>query len=177
MLDYFSLALGYLSVAFHIAQFVSQTTKKMLIYGLASTALLGLHFLLSGTSLGFYAVVLSIVVKITALMDFKTVSKVTLVATPILGFIYYASFSEPDETFLPALAMVFIATADFQKDIVKMKAWYYGSAFSWLCYGIYISSVPAVAYDVLGIGFLTYGIYRALSDRKKQALYTLPSNS
>lgn len=168
MTDTLSLVAGYASVAFHIAQFLSQNTRHMLIFGLVSTGLLGLHFCLGGTVLGVYAVVLSVIVKIAALLDYPRVSKAVLVATPITGFAYFFLLAGASETFLPALAMIFIAIADFQKDLIKMKLWYYGSAFSWLCYGLYIESVPAIAYDVLGIIFLTTGIYLAYKKRHSE---------
>lgn len=167
MIDYFSLTLGYLSVAFHIAQFLAQDTRRMLIFGLFSTIFLGVHFLIGGTLLGFYAVILSLIVKITALLDYTKLSRVILILTPVMSFGYYLFLADSEETFLPALAMVFIAIADFQKNIIRMKFWYYGSALSWLSYGLYISSIPAILYDILGIVFLTAGIIIASKKQKK----------
>lgn len=173
MINYFSLTLGYLSVVFHIAQFLAQDTRKMLIFGLLSTFLLGLHFMLDGTLLGFYAVILSIIVKITALLNYTKLSRIILILTPIMSFGYYLFLADSEETFLPALAMTFIAIADFQKDIFRMKLWYYGSVISWLLYGLYISSLPAILYDVLGLIFLTIGVFLAI--RKKRS-YNIVNN-
>jgi len=61
---------------------------------------------------------------------------------------------------LPCISLIFIAYADLQSNIIKMKTIYYGSAVSWLIYAIYINSMPAIIYDLIGITILTYSIYK-----------------
>lgn len=157
---------GYSAVALHIAQFLSVSQRHMLWFGLGSTGLLGIHFWFSGTHNGVLACVISIAVKLIALSNHEFLSKILLRISPLISAGYFWFFGEGLYDALPALALLFIMVADLQNDIVKMKTWYYGSALSWLTYGICIGSLPSISYDLLGLLFLTIGIFRVKRQRK-----------
>lgn len=68
---------------------------------------------------------------------------------------------------LLATSMIFIVLADLQPCVMRMKYYYYGSAFCWLGYGIAIGSMAAILYDVIGIMALSYSLYKIKIDISK----------
>ena len=170
-INYLTIAniIGWISVFFHIFAFASKDTKKMLWYNLISTTLLGISMIPFGGFAGTIMVIFSIFSKIIGLSQkFKINDYVKAIFGLLLGIIYLIFFSKEGLVgMFPSLSLIFIVLADLQTNIIKMKLWYYGSAFCWLIYAISIMSIPAIAYDIIGIIVLTMTILKLQKEQKK----------
>jgi hypothetical protein len=157
------ITLGWISILFHLVAFSTHDTKKMLKYNLTSTTLLGISMIAYGGFTGAAMSFFSVFSKTFGLIGIG--KKITDIQKAIIGMIfgltYYYFFSgENWYAILPAFSLIFIVLADLQEDIIKMKMWYYGSAFLWITYAIMIKSPSAIMYDVIGISVLTYTIIK-----------------
>jgi len=166
-MDFVYQILGYLAVFFHILQFLSISSRRMLFFGLLSAFLLSMHFMMLGTLNGVLACLISIVVKLVALNNKEALSRLIMRVSPFVSILYFSMVSENFYDVFPSIALFFIMIADLQKSILRMKLIYYGSAISWLMYGLCIQSIPAIMYDIFGIIFLTVGIIRIKKDLVK----------
>lgn len=170
-IDYILLAnlVGWLSVALHIVAFAANTPRKMLGYNLASTSLLGASMIPFGGYAGAAMCVFSIISKtagISGKIQINEAAKALLAIT--VGIAYLTLFSEEGIIgMFPSISLIFIVMADLQTDIIKMKMWYYGSAFCWLAYAISLMSIPAIAYDIIGILILTTAILKLKKEEKQ----------
>ncbi len=163
MMSSILVSLGYGSIIAHLLAFSSRNTHTMLKFNMLSTFFLGLSLIPFGAYCGTWMSFLSVMSKMSAFFgvgcDMKEFKK-GLIGF-FLGLLYFFFFN--DEGWfgiLPAVSMIFIVLADLQRNVVYMKYYYYGSAFCWLTYGIFIGSLAAILYDVLGILALSYSVYQ-----------------
>lgn len=153
-------AIGYLSIVFSLLSFYSKDISKMRILGALSATLFAISLYGYGGINGMFVCLLSVFVKVASLYTQKEQLKKLkyFSAFLALGFFFLAK-SENILGILPFLSLLFTIHADTQTDIVKMKTVYYGSAIAWLIYAIFLGSVSAILYDILGIAVLTHSIF------------------
>ena len=153
--------IGYLAIVFSVLAFISKEKQQMRVHGGISTLLFGTSIYFYQGFNGFFVTIVSLISKILSYyIDEKKLEKVKYLSFGV-SIVFYLFFNtEGYSGIFPSLSLVFIVFADMQSDIMKMKYWYYGSAFSWLIYGIILNSLPAIIFDVIGILALTYSIYK-----------------
>ena len=155
------VSFGYFSIIPHLLAFISISTSKMLKLNIVSTLLLGFSMMAFEGHNGFLISFISVILKFTALLGICTNIKEW--HKTIIGLIFGASYfilfnNEGWFGILPSISMIFVVFADFQKNILTMKYYYYGSAFCWLIYGIFLQSNAAILYDLIGISALTFSL-------------------
>jgi hypothetical protein len=156
--------IGYISIFFSVFSFISKDKDNILKFGLLSTILFGISISFYSGFNGLFVSIISASVKILSLLyNCQKFNFVLKILAPIISLIFFIFFNnEGIIGILPAIALLFIITADCQENILKMKFLYYGSVLSWLIYGIVLHSIPAILYDILGFIVLTYSIYKIL---------------
>ena len=153
-------ALGYFAILLGVISFTQENREKMLIFNIFSTLFYGINILYYN---GYTGAILSFISIIIMIISFKYKHKLNYkfhLISPILAIIVFLIIDEGIVGLLPAIGTFFSTLANLQKNILYMKYIFYGSATSWLIYGIYLGSVPAILLDVAGIIALTYGIYK-----------------
>jgi len=161
------IGLGYGSLVAHLLAFSSRSTHAMLKLNILSTFLLGLSMIPFGGYNGASMSFVSVASKISGIAGLGTHIKEWHKGLFgfLLGMGYFLFFNQEGwYGILPALSMIFIVLADLQLSVVRMKYYYYGSAFCWLGYGIAIGSMAAILYDVIGIVALSYSLYKIKID-------------
>jgi hypothetical protein len=140
----------------------------MRLFGGVSTLFFGANIFFYNGINGLFVCLISFISKLlTYFVKNRKIINIIKYSLPLLAFLFYFNFNN-EGTFvalLPTISLVFIVLADTQKDILKMKLWYYGSAFCWLFYGIAINSIPAILFDVVGIIILTYSVFEIIKNR------------
>jgi hypothetical protein len=161
------IILGWISILFHIKAFYIDDRMKMLIYNIVSTLLIGLSMIPYGGYTGAAISLFSVASKIVGIQENFFLSNIVKTIIGIfVGIIYFYFFSNENiRGLLPSASLFFIVMADLQKDILKMKLWYYGSAFCWILYAVIIMSPIAIVYDIIGVSVLTYSIYKIKKNR------------
>lgn len=134
---------GMFAVAFAFLAFFTKEKQMMRLYGIVSTAFFGVVIYFYGGINGLFVSMVSILIKLLSLsfeeMDIKFLQRLT----PLIAVIFFFFFnSEGLIGILPAISLIFIAIADTQENIYKMKLWYFGSAFCWFFYAVILNSVP-----------------------------------
>lgn len=159
--------IGYVSIIFSIMAFVTKDKFQMRLQGGIATLLFGISIYSYGGINGAFVSIVSFLVKILSLkFDEDKLKFIKILSFP-LSLIFFLVFNEEGVYgLLPALSLIFIVFADLQKDILKMKYIYFGSAICWLVYAIIINSVPAILFDVFGLTALTYSVYQIKTSRK-----------
>lgn len=153
--------IGYISIIFSLIAFNSLNKQNARINGLISTSLFTIHLYHYNDFNGMFVSIISIISKLLSI--FINENKLTILKyiSPIISFIFFYYINDEGLIgILPSISLIFIIIADIQKDIIKMKFIYFGSAFSWLIYAICINSIPAILYDVFGIIVLIYSILK-----------------
>ncbi len=166
MISFYDI-IWYISVWFAIAGFLTKSRNRMLIYGIISTLLLWICVYFYWWYNWLSVSIISVVVKLLSLFVNKKYLKYIKYSTPFVALWLFFILPEWIEWIIPALSMFFIIVADSQKDVLKMKYWYYGSNLLWLSYGIILFSIPAILFDTFWFLSLTYGVYKIRKDRKK----------
>jgi hypothetical protein len=140
----------------------------MLINGMISTSLFGISIYYYQGINGLFVSLISVISKLLSLfIKNKKIINYIKYSSTIIAILFYLQFNtEGIIGLLPAISLIFIIFADMQEDLIKMKFIYYGSAFSWLIYGILLNSIPAILFDVFGIITLTYSIFQLKKQRK-----------
>ena len=152
--------LGYLSIVFAIFAFLTHDKVKMRFNGAISTLLFAISIFSYGGINGAFVSIISVITKALSLKyDEEKLIILKYLSFPISILFYFYFNEEGYIGLLPAISLIFIIFADIQKDIIKMKIIYYGSAISWLIYAILLNSIPAIIYDIVGLTTLTYSIY------------------
>ena len=153
--------IGYISIFFSILAFLAKDKKSMRTNGLISAFLFGISIYGYNGYNGLFVSAVSVFVKLLSLKyNEDKLFSLKVIAIPAAIIFYFIFNTEGLYGLLPAISLVFIILADIQKDLLKMKIIYYGSAFAWLFYAISINSTPAIIYDVIGIFALTYSILK-----------------
>lgn len=153
--------IGYISIIFSILAFLAKDKESMRRNGLISAFLFGISIYGYNGYNGLFVSSISVFVKLLSLKyDEDKLFSLKVIAIPLAVIFYFMFNTEGMYGLLPAISLVFIILADIQKDLIKMKIIYYGSAFAWLLYAISINSLPAIIYDVVGIIALTYSIVK-----------------
>ena len=157
----------YLAIIFSILWFISKDRKNMLIFWIISTLLFWISiYLWYGWINWLICSLISIIVKLFSLMINNKYLKYLTISAPLIWLLIFFISPEWLEWIIPSLSMFFIVIADSQKDVLKMKYWYYWSNLLWLSYGIILWSISAILFDVFWFFALTYGIYNILQKRK-----------
>jgi hypothetical protein len=152
--------IGYIAIVFSIISFLSKDKVKMRLNGAISTLLFGISIYFYNGVNGLFVSIVSFSIKILSLNIKEEKLKSIKIIMPFVALFFFFFFNKEGLVgILPAISLIFIAFADIQKDILKMKIIYYGSAFSWLIYGIILGSIPAIIFDIIGIITLTISIY------------------
>jgi len=161
--------LGYIAIVFSVAAFLDTNINRMRIFGMISTFLFGISIYFYKGLNGLFVSFISFFTKLLGFYINENQTRIITYLSPIPAFILYFYFNEKGWVgALPALSLIFIIIADMQKDIVKMKMVYYGSATCWLTYGFMLGSLPAIIFDIFGIISITLGIYITLKKRKRK---------
>ena len=158
--------IGFFAVVLHVFAFLTQSRQSMLLYGLFSTACFGVGLINYHGVNGMLVTFASLLAKTLNLMGYEEASRIMVRSSPIIALLFFI-FSETEfwHGILPAISLFFIIIADGQDSVLKMKQWYIGSALCWLAYGFILQSPPAIAYDLVGMAALAWGIHQA----KKEA--------
>jgi|GEM_PF-4985321 len=61
------------------------------------------------------------------------------------------------------------SVAKLQKDVLAMKLWFIVAILSWIVFDFLVRCESCKLFDILGIGFLFYAIYKIVRERKKTA--------
>ena len=160
--------LGYIAIILSLIAFLVKDVQKMRIYGGLSTLLFGINVYFYNGINGLFVCLISFLSKVlTYYIKDEKIINVIKYSLPVMAFIFYFNFNNEGSiiALLPTISLIFIVLADIQKDILKMKMWYFGSAFCWLFYGISINSIPAILFDILGILTLFYSVFEILKER------------
>lgn len=159
---------GYISIIFSILAFLSENKTKSRFYGMISTILLAFNLYFYNGMNGVFVSVISFLTKLLSLKIEEEKLNILKYSSPFIAFIFFFYFNEEGILgILPAISLIFIIFADLQKDVLKMKIIYFGSAISWLIYRIVINSIPAIIFDVVGIIILSYVSIKLYKERKK----------
>lgn len=150
----------YLALFFSIFWFITTDRKKMLIFGLISTFLFWISIFSYWWINWLFVSIISMVIKILSLKLNKEQLKYLQYSSPFIAIFLFLILPEWIEGIIPALSMFFITLADSQKDIIKMKYWYYWSNILWLLYWIILWSIPAILFDIFWFFAITYWIYK-----------------
>lgn len=157
-LTWYDLA-GFAAVFFAFLAFYVQDKMSMRLYGLISAALFGFGIFFYGGVNGLFVTLVSISIKLLSLTYHESRLAIFQKLSPVIAFVFFLFFNpEGWMGVLPAISLIFIVMADTQRDIAKMKLWYFGSAFCWLLYAIHLGSIPAIIYDLVGIFTLAYSL-------------------
>lgn len=158
--------LGYFSIVFSIFAFLSLEKQKARLNGLISTSLFGISIYGYNGYNGLFVSIISAISKTLSFFISEEKLKFFKYSSPIIAFVFFFFFNEEGWIgIFPAISLIFIIFADLQTDILRMKQIYYGSAFSWLLYAIFLGSLPAILFDIFGIFTLTYTIYKIKTER------------
>lgn len=153
--------IGYIAIIFFVLGFLSTKTNNMRINGMISTILFGISIAYYNGINGLFVSFISFCTKfISIFIKEEKIQFLKYISFPLAIIFYFIFNTEGLIGILPALSLIFIIFADIQKDIIKMKYIYYGSAISWLLYGIFLNAIPAILFDLFGIITLTYSIYK-----------------
>jgi hypothetical protein len=137
--------IGYLAIFFSVSAFLSLSKQKMRIYGGISTVLFGVSIFFYHGFNGLFVTIVSLASKLLSFYVSEDRLLKVKYSSFFLALTFYLFFNQEGYCgILPSISLVFIIFADMQKDILKMKYFYYGSAFSWLIYGVLLSSLPAI---------------------------------
>ena len=157
-LTYFDI-LGYVAILFSVMAFLAQNKNKMRLHGMTSTVLFGVSIYYYNGINGLFVSSVSFLVKLLSIKFDESKLEILKIISPFIAFIFFIYFNDEGIIgILPAISLIFIIIADLQTDLLRMKQWYYGSAFCWLTYGILLGSIPAIIFDILGLGAITYSI-------------------
>ena len=160
---------GYISIIFSIIAFLSKSKKKMRINGAISATFFGISIYGYAGYNGVFVSLISVIIKLLSLKYKEEKLKILKIASVPVAIIFYLYINKEGlYGILPAISLIFITFADTQKDLIKMKIIYIGSAISWLIYAIIISSMPAIIYDIVGLVILAYSILEIKRDRIKE---------
>jgi len=153
--------IGYAAVIFSVISFLSMSTFKMRIYGSISVILFAISIYSYGGINGVFISIISLIYKLLLLKYNEEQLKYIHYLSFPLAIIFFYFFNEEGYIgILPAISLIFIMYADKQTSIVKMKYIYFGSAVSWLVYGVALGSIPAITYDIVGISALVYSTWK-----------------
>lgn len=162
---------GYIAIIFSILAFLSKNTNKMRINGMISTFLFWISIAYYNGFNGLFVNIISFLTKLLSIYIKEKKLMYLKYSSPLIAFIFYYFFNtEGLIGLLPTISLIFIIFADLQSDILKMKIIYYGSAFSWLLYGIFLKSIPAILFDIFGIMTITYSIIKIISVKSDKRL-------
>lgn len=153
--------IGYISIIFSFLAFLSHKKNIMRFNGMIATLLFGISIYFYNGLNGLFVSFVSFCTKLLSIyFKEEKINFLKYLSFPI-SIIFYLYFNKEGLIgLLPALSLIFIIIADLQKDIIKMKFIYFGSAFCWLFYGILLNSIPAILFDIVGILTLSYSIYK-----------------
>lgn len=168
MLEYYDIV-GYISIIFSILAFLSEDKTKSRFYGMISTILLAFNIYFYNGFNGVFVSFISFVTKLLSLKIDEEKLNILKYSSPFIAILFFFNFNnEGILGILPAMSLIFIIFADLQKDILRMKIIYFGSAISWLIYRIVINSIPAIIFDVVGIIILFYVSIKIYKERKNK---------
>lgn len=161
--------IGYCAIVFGVLAFLNEERQKMLLLNALSTLAYGINVLfyegLTGAILSFF----SFTIILISLRKNERLNKNLTILAPVVGILTFVFLAEGWVGFFPALGIFFATWANLQKEILKMKYIFYGSATSWLIFGLLIGSIPAILLDVFGLIALTYGI-RSIKKKNNQPI-------
>lgn len=161
--------IGYVAIVLSVLGFLSKSTNMMRFHGMTSTLLFGISIYFYNGINGLFVSLISFITKTLSIFIEEEKLDFIKFISPIIAFICFYFFNNEGMIgILPAISLIFIMIADIQKDILNMKLIYFGSAISWLFYGIALGSIPAILFDVFGIITLTYSVLKIKKERLKE---------
>lgn len=163
---------GYVAIIFSVISFLARTTFKMRVFGLFSSSFFAFSIYGYGGLNGAFVSLISFLIKALSLKFNEDSLKPIIFSSPIISLIFYFFFNEEGLIgILPATSLIFIITATLQKDILKMKYIYFGSAACWFVYAIIAGSIPAILFDVFNVVALSYSIYKIKQQRNIKDIF------
>jgi len=152
--------LWYAAILFSIIWFITKSRKKMLIFWIISTLFFWISIFYYWWYNWLIVSLISIVIKLFSLFLEEKKLIFLKFLSPFIAIWLFFILPEWLEWLIPALSMFFIIMADSQKDVLKMKYFYYWSNLLWLTYWIILWSIPAILFDLFWFFAITYWIYK-----------------
>jgi len=153
--------IGYLAMVLLLISFLSDDAQKARLIGIFSAIFYGINIYYYGGFNGVFVIIVSILSKTLSFYIEKDELKYFNYISPFLALLYFYLFNEEGLIgVIPALSLVFIILADMQKQIIRMKQYYYIVVSLWLVYGIFLGSIPIILSEFLGLLTLFYSVYK-----------------
>lgn len=156
MEKYLSDIIILIGAYFFYLSFVSNKHTKVVRFQIIAVLLFNVGVLLLNviSNLSIILFLYSSIVLIISLTEYNYLRKFLSLFGPIIGILLSFFMQLKFDSELIIIGSIFSNFALYSKNIFHMKIWYLFSNISYIIFDIYISSIPAILFDIFGFAGL-----------------------